>query len=64
MSIHLDKARAALEAASALDVDAGDDLPPRAYTRLLDIALVQAQVAQADALERLVHLVDARVGMR
>lgn len=53
MSTHLDKARAALEAAAALDVDLSEAHLPSSYLRLMDIAAVQASVAQAEALETL-----------
>ena len=53
MSEHLDKAKAAVAAAGELDVPLDDERPPRAYTRLLDVALIQARLAQADALTRI-----------
>lgn len=52
---HLDKAKKALEDAAEMGVDlacsAGGE-PPR-YTRLLDLALTQAALAQAEEIERL-----------
>lgn len=57
MSDHLDKAKRALEAAAEMDIDLTADTLPRAYARLLDLAQVQAQVAQAEALTAVVdHL--------
>jgi hypothetical protein len=53
MSNHLDKAKAALTAAADLGVDLSSDKLPPLYSRLLDLAMVQAQVATAEALEAL-----------
>ena len=52
MSDHLDKARTALEHAADLDVDlkSTEPLAP-IYLRLLDLAAIQASLAQAAALE-------------
>ena len=53
MSEHLDKAKAALLAASEMDVELGSATLPHAYKDLLVLARVQAEVAQADALTRI-----------
>jgi hypothetical protein len=49
---HLEKAKAALTKASEIAPDL-DEVATRSYTRLLDVATVQAFVAQAEALERI-----------
>jgi hypothetical protein len=54
MSEHLEKAQGALTAASGLD-----HTDPK-YIELLDIARVQAAVAQAVALEAIVEFFDTR----
>jgi hypothetical protein len=48
----LARAQRALEDAKALDVSLVEEHPPVAYDRLLDLATVQALVAQAEALDR------------
>lgn len=53
MSAHLEKAKAALDAARALEERAGLEMTDRAnkdFLRLVDIAAVQASLAQAEAL--------------
>lgn len=50
----LEKAQAALEAAK-------DETAPTLYTRLLDIAQVQASIATAEALERIAARLDRAV---
>jgi gamma-glutamylcysteine synthetase len=58
--VTVDKARAAIDAARALDLDGADadrdGLPPlqlaEQFTRLLTIARTQAEIAQAEATER------------
>lgn len=53
MSEHLTKAKAALDHASDLDVAIDDEHPPIGYLRLMSIADVQANVAAAEATERI-----------
>lgn len=62
MSGHLAKAKAALEAARDLDVDLGEVEMPKRYHRLLDLAQVQAAVAQAEALERIAGALESPPG--
>lgn len=71
MSEHLDKARRALEAASPLAPDFYEDdslgeqqQNDLTYRSLLRVAEVQAQLAQADALERLAFLKECQLGLR
>lgn len=49
----LDKAKAAVADAQALDVALAAEAVPKTYLRLLDIAQVQANIAQAEALEEI-----------
>jgi len=51
MSEHLTKAKAALKAAADMEIDLGATKLPNGYMDLLHIAEVQAQIAQAEALE-------------
>lgn len=60
MSDSLDKAKAALADAAAMNVTLELDRVPRAYVRRLDIATVQSQVAQAEALERIARALETR----
>src|ERR1035437_4376881 len=55
-STHLEKAKGALAHASEMDVELGSDKLPAAYSDLLTIAQVQAQLAQAHALERIADI--------
>lgn len=57
---HLDKARTALEHAADLDVDLTLSSLPPAYMRLLDLAAIQASLAQAEALTRIADALDQR----
>lgn len=65
----VEKARVALDAARALDIDSatpdGHGLPPiviaEQYARLLDIARVQAEIGQAEALARIAEAMVAFV---
>jgi hypothetical protein len=63
VSLSLDKARAALSAAAEIDVPEHQDdkglLPLRflePYNRLLNVAQIHAQIAQAEALERIAEV--------
>lgn len=53
-SEHLVRAKRAIDDAAELGVDLSSTTVPPVYTRLLDLAQVQAYVAIAEALERLV----------
>ena len=53
MSEALDKAKMALAHMAEMDIDLDAATMPKKWTRLLDLAMIQAQVAQAEALERL-----------
>jgi hypothetical protein len=61
MTTHLDKATAALDDAASLvttpETLSETTLPPRLF-RLLDIARVQAEVAQAEALTRIADMME------
>lgn len=58
MSEHLEKARAALTRAGEINGNSRH----HTFKELLDIAQVQAQVAQAEALHKLANILDARLG--
>ena len=60
MNEHLRKAKAALEAAAGLEVDLDAETLPKRYLRLLDLANIQAQVAQAEILDRVATRLGAR----
>lgn len=49
----LEKAKLALEHAAEMDVDLEADVLPKKYHRLLDLAQIQANIAQADSLQDL-----------
>jgi hypothetical protein len=63
MSDALDKAKAAVEHAAALmeDVSWDCEVLPRGVLRLLDVARVQATIAQAEAMEKIADRLDTGV---
>ena len=50
---HLQKAQQALDDCGNMEVDLTADTLPKVFYRLVDLARVQAEVAQAEALTRL-----------
>lgn len=58
MSDHLEKAKAALDAAGKMEIEIGQDTLPKGFADLLNIATVQARVAQAEALDRIASLLE------
>ena len=64
MNEHLDKAKAALADAAAVDVALDAEKAPRQYARLLDLAQVQAWLAFAEATTRIADVIEeeAKVG--
>ena len=55
---HLKKGKAALADAAAMDVELGAHKLPDGYRDRLDIARVQAEMAQAEALERIANALE------
>lgn len=59
-SDHLQKAKRALQHAADMEVEIGADRLPNGYADLLRIADVQAQMSQAESLERIAYALEMR----
>lgn len=63
MAEHLQKAKAALADAGAMEVEIGQHELPNGFRDLLAIATVQARVAQAEALTRIADVLEDQTKM-